>query len=104
MFQDSLDFSLNNGINCNGGNRLSLVKKSFVLLFLFMAQSSDMDEAAILRAVLYFSAAILLIIVFSLVGLMLSAELKKQPRLQARYVNTELAQHQQPAPSWKRFW
>ena len=79
-------------------------KNSSVLLFWLMAQSGDLDEAAILRAVMYFAAAILLIIVFSLVGLMLSAELKKQPRLQARDVNTELAQHQRPAPSWKRFW
>ena len=69
-----------------------------------MAQPSDLDEAAILSAVMYFAAAILLIIVFSLVGLMLSAELKKQPLLQAWDVNTELAQHQRPAPSWKRFW
>lgn len=69
-----------------------------------MAQSSDLDEAVILRAVMYFSAAILLIIVFSLVGLMLSAELKRQPRLQVGDVNTELTQHQRHPPSWKRFW
>ena len=69
-----------------------------------MAQTSDLDEAAILRAVMYFAAAILLIIMFSLVGLMLSAELKKQSHLQAREASTELAQHQRPAPSWNRFW
>ena len=69
-----------------------------------MAHSSDLGEAVILHAVMSFSAAILLIIVFSLVGLMLSAELKRQPRLQVRDINTELAQHQRPAPYWKRFW
>ena len=68
-----------------------------------MAQSSDLDEAAILRAVIYFAAAILLIIMFSLVGLMFSAELKRQTRLQVRAVNTGLAHHQRHAPSWKRF-
>ena len=31
--QDSLDFSLNNGINCDGGNRLSLGKSRLFFCF-----------------------------------------------------------------------
>ena len=69
-----------------------------------MTDPNHLDDSAALRAVMYLVAAILLIVVFTVVGLMLNAELSEQAKLQAQPVNTETKQHPSFPPSRPRFW
>lgn len=63
-----------------------------------------MQDEAVARSVMYLVAALLVIVMFSLVGIFLQAELNEQAKLQAQNDQPIMVESIPPPQTQRRFW
>ena len=67
-----------------------------------MSELRPMDDEAVARSVMYLAGAVLLIVVFAVVGLLLNAELGEQAKLKAQAEQSVVVQTTSKGGFWRR--